>query len=264
MNFIWGAEYSLEKVKDDRPVRLLCSLTIGQPVTSEEVADEVHYRRFKNVIVAVDPTDQEKELPLRRGFPAALLWDLYDEHALGIENDGITLTLPPQSGRVYLYKPSPKDTMPRGNHTLTVKTEPGLGKTRFELDGVPMVTYGGRWTTEYIKGPNYGTFMARFDTPGWHTIKIVDDLRKEMLVANSYQDAYAINETVMPGATAEAPRDPSWLGKFMDPAEPGKIYEGKPYKFIGWEGPVASRKKTIRVHVEGVTQVTARFEQQKR
>jgi hypothetical protein len=264
MNFIWGAGYSLEKVEDDRPVRLLYSLTIGQPVTSEEVADEVHYRRFKNGIIAVNPTDQEKKLSLRGGFPTSLLWDLYDERALSVENDGLSLALAPHSGRVYLYKPSPKDTVPRGEHILTVKTEPGLGKTRFELDGIPMVTYGGRWTTEYIKGPNYGSFIARFDTPGWHTIKIVDDLRKEMLVANSYQDAYAINETVMPGATAEAPRDPSRLGKFMDPSEPGKIYEGKPYNFVGWEGPVRSAKKTIRVHVDGDTQVVARFQQQKK
>jgi hypothetical protein len=262
MNFIWGTGYSLDKVKDDRPVRLLYSITIGQPVTPEEVADEVHFRRFKNGIIAVNPTDQDKRLPLQGGFPTSLLWDLYEESALGIENDGITLTLPPQSGRVYLYKPSPKETMPRGSHILTVKTEPGLGKTRFELDGVPMVTYGGRWTTEYIKGPNYGKFIARFDTPGWHTIKIVDDLRKEMLVANSYQDAYAINETVMPGATAEVPRDPSRLGKLMDPSEPGKVYEGRPYKFIGWEGPVTSAKKTIRVYVEGETEVIAHFEQQ--
>ena len=263
MNFIWGAGYSLEKVKDDRPVRLLYSLTIGQPVTPEEVADEVHYRRFKNGIVAVNPTDQEKKLPLRGEFPTSLLWDLYDEKALSVDNDGISLMLPPQSGRVYLYKPSPKDNMLRGNHVLTVKTEPGLGKTRFELDGVPMVTYGGRWTTEYIKGPNFGSFIARFDTPGWHTIKIVDDTRKEMLVANSYQDAYAINETVMPGATAEAPRDPSRLGKLMDPSEPGKVYEGKPYIFVGWEGPVSGTKRTIRVYVEGETQVLARFEKQK-
>jgi hypothetical protein len=127
-----------------------------------------------------------------------------------------------------------------------------------------MVTYGGRWTTEYIKGPNYGSFIARFDTPGWHTLKIVDDVRKEMLVANSYQDAYAINETAMPGATAEAPRDPSRLGKLMDPSEPGEIYDGKPYKFVGWEGPVKEKKRTIRVYVEGDTQAIARFEQQKK
>jgi len=264
MNFIWGAGYSPEKVKDDRAVRLLYSLTVGQPVSQEEVADEVHYRRFKNGIVAVNPTDQERRLELQGGFPTSLLWDVYDERALDIGKERISLTLPPQSGRVYLYKPSPEGGMERGNHILTVKTEPGLGKTRFELDGLPMVTYGGRWTTEYIKGPNYGSFVARFDAPGWHTLKIVDDVRKEMLVANSYQDAYAINETIMPGATAETPRDPSRLGKFMDPSEPGKIYEGKPYKFVGWEGAVKEKKKTIRVYVEGETQVIARFEQQKK
>jgi hypothetical protein len=84
---------------------LLDSITIGQPVTPEEVMDEVHYRRFKNGIIAVNPTDQEKRLPLRGGFPTSLLWDLYEDSALSVENDGISLTLPPQSGRVYLYKP---------------------------------------------------------------------------------------------------------------------------------------------------------------
>ncbi len=260
MNFIWGAGYSLDKVEDDRPVRTLYSLTLGPPTTQETIADEVHYRVFKNGIVAVNPNGNRKALTIQGALPTSLLWDVYQEKSLACGGGSAVLDLPPQSGRVYLFKPSPEAGTARGEHVLIVKTEPGLGKTRFELDGLPMMTYGGRWTTEYIKGPNYGSFIARFDTPGWHTITIVDEVRKEMLVANSYQDAYGLNETVMPGATAEKPRDPGRLGKLMDPSEPGQVFEGKPYRFIGWEGPAKDKKKTIRVYVDDETRVTARFE----
>jgi len=259
MNFIWGAGYSLAQVKDDGPVRRLYGLTLGAPVSQEAVVDGVHFRRFANGLVAVNPTDREQTLSVQIDAPTSLLWDVYDEKPLSVERDGVRLILPPQSGRVYLNKPSPKDGLSRGDHILTVTTEPGLGKTRFELDGLPMMTYSGRWTTEYVKGPNYGSFSARFAAPGWHTLRIVDDLRKEMLVANTYGDAYAINETSMPGATA-APRDPSRLGKLMDPSEPGKAYEGKPYAFVGWDGAVKGKKKTIRVYIDGEAKIIARFE----
>jgi hypothetical protein len=262
MNFIWGTGYDIAQVKDDRPVRTLYGLTVGQPTAPETEVDDVHYRLFKNGLVTVNPTDAEKRLALPAGLPTPLLWDVYEEKEVGGEGGRITLALPPQSGRVYLFKPSSARDQQHNQNLLTVKTAPSLGKTRFELDGLPMMTYGGRWTTEYIKGPNYGDFIAGFDTPGWHTITIVDDVRKEMLVANSYEDAYALNETKMPGATAAATRDPNRLGKYMDPSEPGRVFEGKPFRFAGWEGPVKSKKKTIRVYVQGKTQVIAAFERQ--
>lgn len=262
MNYIWGAGYDIAKVKDDRAVRTIAGLTVGQPTSPETVVGDVHYRLFRYGLVAVNPTDAEKKLELPGGLPTSLLWDVYDEKEVAGDGDRITLTLPSQSGRVYLFKPSPTKGLDRNQHWLIVKTSPGLGKTRFEMDGLAMMTYGGRWTTEYIKGPNYGNFIAMFDTPGWHTLTVVDEIRKEMLVANSYEDAYALNETKMPGATSQAPRDPDRLGKYMDPSEPGKVFEGKPYRFVGWGGPVKSKKKTIRVYVEGKTEVTAAFERQ--
>lgn len=262
MNFIWGAGYDKAKVGDDGAMRTLNSLTVGQPTGPETVVDDVHYRLFKNGLVAVNPTDAAKNLALPAGLPTKLLWDVYEEKEAGGEGSSITLALPPQSGRVYLYKPSSAPSREHNQHQLIVKTQPSLGKTRFELDGLPMMTYGGRWTTEYIKGPNYGNFVAAFDAPGWHTITIVDDVRKEMLVANSYEDAYALNETKMPGATATATRDPNRLGKYMDPSEPGKVFEGKPFRFTAWDGPVNGKKKTIRVYVEGKTEVVASFERQ--
>ncbi|OGD21397.1 MAG: hypothetical protein A2W03_06565 [Candidatus Aminicenantes bacterium RBG_16_63_16] len=262
MNFIWGAGYDKAKVGDDSAMRTLYSLTVGQPTAPETVVDDVHYRLFKNGLVTVNPTDAEKTLKLPAGLPTPLLWDVYEEKEVGGQGGPITLTLPPQSGRVYLFKPSSARDREHNQHQLIVRTQPSLGKTRFELDGQPMMTYGGRWTTEYIKGPNYGDFIAGFDAPGWHTITLVDEVRKEMLVANSYEDAYALNETKMPGATAGAARAPDRLGKYMDPSEPGKVFEGKPFRFAGWAGPVKGKKKTIRVYVEGKTEVTAKFERE--
>ncbi len=262
MNFIWGAGYDKAKVGDDSAMRTINGLTVGQPTAPEAVDDGVHYRLFKNGLVAVNPTESENTLALPARLPTSFLWDVYDEKEVAGGAEGIVLTLPPQSGRVYLYRPSRTRGLDRNRHVLTVRTAPSLGKTRFELDGLPMMTYGGRWTTEYIKGPNFGNFIARFDQPGWHTVTVVDETRQEMLVANSYQDAYALNETVMPGATSTAPRDPERLGKYMDPSEPGKVFEGKPFKFAGWDGPVKSGKKTVRVYVEGDTEVTAKFERQ--
>ena len=143
-----------------------------------------------------------------------------------------------------------------------VRTAPSLGKTRFELDGMPMMTVRGALDNGiHRRRRNFGNFIARFDQPGWHTVTVIDETRQEMLVANSYQDAYALNETVMPGATSTAPRDPERLGKHMDPSEPGKVSAGKPFKFAGWDGPVKSGK-IVRVYVEGDTEVTARFERQ--
>lgn len=259
MNFIWGAGYSLDKIGDDRPVRRLYGLTLGPPIAPETVAEGVHFRRFLNGLVAVNPTDQERTFSISENLPTSLVWDVYDERSVGVGESGLRLALPAQSGRVYLHKPSPNDGTKRGDHVLTVTTEPGLGKTRFELDGLPMITKSGRWTTEYVKGPDYGSFSARFDAPGWHILKIIDDKRKEMLVANSYEEAYAINETRMPGAAAGT-RDPSRLGRLMDPSEPGKVSEGKPYVFAFWEGAVSGKERTVRVFVEGQTSVTARFE----
>ncbi|OHB75701.1 MAG: hypothetical protein A2Z34_08515 [Planctomycetes bacterium RBG_16_59_8] len=220
----------------------------------------MHYRHFQNGLVALNPTDKEKSISISDGIPTRHLRDIFNEADLTLEKGAVAIPIPPRSGRVYLYKPSAEEGgRAKEPHILTVKTLPDLGKTRFELDGVPMMTYAGRWTTEYVKGTLYGTFTAKFDKPGWHTLKIVDDVKKEMMVANTYEDAYALNETKMPGATAEK-RDPARLGKLMDPSEPTKFYDGKPYRFTGWEGVVASNERTIKVYVDGETTITARFQ----
>lgn len=260
MNFIWGTGYDRNIVKDDSAIRKLFSIRLGRPETVEKEREGVHYRQFQFGLVAVNPTDMEKRLVVADPIPTHRLRDIYNDVDLVVEKGSVAVALPPQSGRVYLYKPAADEGgLAKESHTLVVKTQPGLGKTSFELDGVPMMTYAGHWTTEYVKGESYGTFVARFDKPGWHTLKIVDDIKKEMLVANTYEDAYAINETKMPGATAER-RDPARLGKLMDPSNPAKFYDGKPYRFTGWDGAATSSEKTVKIYVDGEKTIVALFQ----
>ncbi len=265
MNFIWSAGYNKKTVKDDSAIRKLYGLRLGQPVTEEKIVDEIHYRIFKDGLVVVNPTDDSKKLTIKNEIRLPLLWDVFNDDILELKDGSITLDIPAQSGRVYVMKPSLDNGIDRGKYKLTVETEPGLGKTQFKLDGLPMVTYAGRWTTKYVKGPNYGKFYARFDKPGYHEITIVDTTRAEILVANSYEDAYKLNDTKMMGAVSgeKKDRDPNRLGKLMDPSEPGKTYSGKPYKFVGWAGPVKSNEKTVKVYVDKETVVIAKFKRMK-
>jgi hypothetical protein len=87
----------------------------------------------------------------------------------------------------------------------------------------------------------------------------MDTERKELLIANSYEDAYALNETKMPGATETEVRDPSRLGKLMDPSDPVKFATGKPYQFVGWKGAVQSAQRQIRVYVKGEVTIIAEY-----
>lgn len=265
MNFIWNAGGS-PAARKDPSARRLYAVTLGKPTTDETVQNGVHYRRFVNGMVAVNPTTQGQILRMEADFPSKLLHDLYEEKDTPVATKEIGLPLPAQSGRVWLFKPLQEYTHLQQGGTsgavLLVQTEPGLGKTEFSVDGLPMFTYAGRWTTAYEKGENYGNFFITFDKPGWHTVEIRDAVKKELLVANSYEDAYALNETEMPGATAsKVKRDPMRLGKLMDPSNPVQFATGKPYRFSGWEGAVTSPAKKIRIEVKERTVLIARFKQ---
>lgn len=265
MNFIWNAGGS-PAARKDPAARKLYAITLGKPVTDEIVQNGLHYRRFEYGMVAVNPTSQGQILRVEGDLPTSFLHDLYEEKDIPVGAKEIRLTVPAQSGRAWIFKPKQEYTHLQQGGTskavLLVRTEPGLGKTEFRIDGMPMFTYAGRWTTVYEKGENYGNFYVTFDKPGWHTVEIRDAVKKELLVANSYEDAYALNETEMPGATAgKEKRDPARLGKLMDPSDPVRFASGKPYRFSGWEGAVTSQSKTIKVEVRDRTVLIARFQQ---
>jgi hypothetical protein len=266
MNFIWSAGNKPE-IRWDKDARLLYATTLGRPAGGEIVVDGLHYRKFANGIVAVNPTDAAKTLTLEAGLPTTGLRDLYEGRILVAESGRASLPVPPQSGRVWLFTPA-ESLPPFGNWLsgagaaiLEIRTEPGLGKTSFTVDGLPYMTHAGRWTTTYVKGDEYGSFFVTFDGPGVHDIEVRDVVRKSLLVANSYEEAYLLNETEMPGATAgKEKRDPARLGKLMDPSDPVKFSTGEAYRFVGWDGAVKSAKKKIRVEVKGRTVLTARYE----
>ena len=199
-------------------------------------------------------------------FPSKLLHDLYEEKDVPVTTKEIGLPLPAQSGRVWLFKPLQEYTHLQQGGTsgavLLVRTEPGLGKTEFRVDGLPMFTYAGRWTTAYEKGKTTGTSSSPSTSPAGTRSRSGTTVKKELLVANSYEDAYALNETEMPGATAsKVKRDPMRLGKLMDPSNPVQFATGKPYRFAGWEGAVTSPAKKIRIEVKEKTVLVARFKQ---
>lgn len=274
MNFIWSAGNS-EKVRSNKYTRKLYSITLGRPTTVEKTVNEVHYRMFQNGIVAVNPTENERLIRINDDFRVSHLRDLYEETDIEVENGSVSLSIPPEGGRVWIYKPSMEPEIFSGEHKLIVKTDPKLGQTKFEIDGVSAETFAGRWsavyekkdqsgkwTTKYIKKDNFGIFILTFDKPGYHTLEIKDLERKTLLVPTSYKDGYIVFGFEQPFAGAKENKKKIDLSKYanlMDPADPGKFAPLKPYIFKGWDGAVKSKKRKIEVYVKGETEVIAKF-----
>jgi len=151
------------------------------------------------------------------------------------------LTIPPYSGRVYLYAADMSDQLHKPGPRLTVATSPGLGEVRFRVDGFDYWTHCGMWTTEYVMGPNFGRFDIVFDKPGRHVIEVVDIVPADMKTPAGYGSAER-------------------LGQFMDPSQPTRPSGGRKFRFREWTGPVASREPKIEVEVAQDTTVTAVFD----
>lgn len=149
------------------------------------------------------------------------------------------LTIPAYSGRVYLFAPETADDLAMAGPRLTVSTRPALGAVRFRVDGFDYWTYSGRWTTEYVLGPQFGTFEIRFDGPGPHTVAVVDTVPADMNTPSGYGSG-------------------NRLGTFMDPSNPTQPSEGKKFQFRRWEG--YSSDPGITIEVSQDTCVTAQFD----
>ncbi len=265
MNFIWNAGCEPRLISDP-DVKRIYALTIGQPTTEEKIEDEIHYRIFRNGIVAVNPTDQEKYVKIKQEWiPTHSLYDHYHDSYIDLANGEVNLQMPPQSGRVWLFKISPeafqKYSQNKHSYILTVNTEPGLGKTWFEVDGVPFITHCGLRKVEYVKGGNYGCFTVEFDSPGWHVIKVLDEQVHELLVPASYSTAFELNQLDIPGVPDNDKQVPEQLGKLMDPVNPQELPTGKPYLFTEWSGALSNKEKEIKLYVDKNMSVTAQYEQ---
>jgi len=264
MNLIWQA--GNPEVYDNPECSILYQIETGQPQTRERVTDDgVHYRIFANGMVAVNPTSKSATLEVAYAWPTSVLHDLYRDAEVkrkwGKGKKGAAkLRIPKQSGRVYLFEPGPGgSSLEKTKYELTIETRPALGKTRFMVDDIPLWTYSGRWTTEYVMGDNYGTCYINFDEPGVHRIEALDTEKKALLVAGSYVDAYRVDQKMEEDAAELEPSESLRLGALMDPSNPTKFLEGEGYKFAGWEGAVKSKEPVVRIRIGKPTTLVARY-----
>lgn len=259
MNFIWSAG---EKYNKNLDARKLFALTLGQPAADEVVVNRVHYRRFFNGIVAVNPTDQEQTIQSEGSFTTSAVLNVYNDEVIMLKDGKLNLTIPAQSGRVWLYKPISKDYAEETDYRpykLTIKTQPLLGDTWFEVDGIDLVTFAGYWKVEYDKTARFGTVYINFDNPGTHTVKIKNESRREMRIPNSgFGDPYVLNDIVNkkePILTV----DINSISKLVNPANPPQPPK-ETYRFTGWDGATKGKDKEIKVEVNGHTEIIAIYE----
>jgi hypothetical protein len=151
--------------------------------------------------------------------------------------------VPAYSGRVFLYVPPTTDDLVKSGPKLKVATEPRLGEIHFRVDGFDYWTFCGRWGTEYMLGPEFGSFSITFDKPGKHTLEIVDVVPADMKTPAGYNCGER-------------------LGQFMDPSNPTKPSAGQKFRFRGWSEPVATDRPRIEIDVSRDTQINARFDVQ--
>ncbi|MBI2843204.1 MAG: hypothetical protein HYX78_07365 [Armatimonadetes bacterium] len=271
MNMIWQG--GRQVVYDDPELSVLYHIETGQPVTEEKVTSEgLHYRVFKKGVVAVNPTDKEAAVEIKREWPTSLLRDVYSNTALNIQwltakTGVVKLSVPPQSGRVYVFEPSTNPYIRAGlaaqpasaGYTLTIETSPTLAATRFKVDGIPVYTHSGSYTTKYEKGANFGRCSISFEKSGVHTIEVIDLEKKALMVADNYWESYKLDEDAEFEANRAKDGYLPRLGKLMDPADPVKFMEGGGYAFEGWDGAGTGKEKTVTVRVDGPTRLVAKY-----
>ena len=179
----------------------------------------------------------------------------------------VSMRIPAQSGRVFLCEPSDLPFAEPGvtakpsavKYVLNIETKPALGKTRFMVDGIPLMTHAGRWTTKYVRNERYGKCNINFDGPGKHRIEVIDVDKASLLVPGSYLESIRIDEQVEEDAVNLSAGESPRLGKLMDPSNPRKFLEGAGYAFAGWEGDVKGKNPAIEVNIRKPVRLVARY-----
>jgi len=84
-----------------------CGFRLGRPADPDYLTEgEVRYRRYPHGFVACNPTDAEHKVSVE--IPQRKVEDLYEARARTASSGRLEITLPPQSGRVYLYNTAPR------------------------------------------------------------------------------------------------------------------------------------------------------------
>jgi hypothetical protein len=217
-------------IRPEKPVKSLTYYALFRGHTGTVWFDDVSLKE-------IAPDGTEREVLRNGGFE--------EESAQGrwvdVSQTNGQLEVPAFSGRVYLFGSPTDSEVDRPGPCLTVITQPGLGEVRFRVDGFDFWTYSGRWTTEYVLGPDFGKFMVYFDGPGTHQVEVVDVVPADMKTPAGY------------GAGER-------LGQFMDPANPTQPSAGRKYRFRQWSGPVSSTEPAVEVEVQKDTTLMAEFD----
>ncbi len=238
--FVWNGGRPIS----DPDTAILYQIRLGPPLGPEQQETNVYYRFFERGLVALNA---DKQQPGTLTLPIAAPTTLYD---LFPDKSGSThrveagptrqLTIPPYCGRVYLYAAGTGDALSKQGPTLSVTTEPPLGSVRFRVDGFDYWTHSGRWTTEYVQGPQFGKFQITFDGPGSHTIEIVDVIPADMETPAGYGSSQR-------------------LGRFMDPSQPLKPSGGRKFHFREWGGAASGTEHIVTFEVRTNTTLSAKF-----
>ncbi len=242
--FVWNGGRPLS----DPDTAILYQIRLGPPLGPEQQDKGAHYRLFERGLVAVNPNKQQ---PVTLTLPATappILLDLFPaqtgKNAAGRRvqlGPARELTIPAYAGRVYLFAADMGDALAKAGPTLTVTTEPPLGAVRFRVDGFDYWTHSGRWTTEYVQGPDFGRFQITFEQPGPHRVQIVDAIPADMETPAGY-------------GTGKR------LGRFMDPSQPLRPSGGRKFHFRGWGGAATGTDQEVRFEVKENTTLKAKFD----
>jgi Hypothetical glycosyl hydrolase family 15 len=244
--FVWNGGRPLS----DPDTAILYQIRLGPPLGPEQQEQDVHYRLFERGLVAVNPNKKQPgTLTLPASVPS-ILYDLFPARS-GKSDAGRRvelgpsrrLTIPTYAGRVYLYAAGTANALSKEGPTLTVTTEPALGAVRFRVDGFDYWTHSGRWTTEYVKGPEFGRFQITFEQPGPHTVEIMDVVPSDLETPAGY------------GTSRR-------LGRFMDPSQPLHPSAGRKFRFRDWSGAASGADHSVKLEVKNNMILTAKFDVQ--
>jgi hypothetical protein len=225
-------EFASVTVKPEKPIRSLTFNAIFRYRTGTAWFDDL------SLVEGADPATAKERLTNGGFEDTSRAGQIVD-----IATTGGKLVIPAYSGRVFLYASDTSDQLTHPGPTLRVVTHPGLGEVRFRVDGFDYFTRSGMWTTEYVMGPDFGTFSITFDGAGRHTVDIVDVVPSDMKTPAGYGSGER-------------------LGQFMDPSQPTRPSGGRKFHFRAWAGAVTSTEPSVEVDVSRDQTLTAEFDAQ--
>ena len=150
------------------------------------------------------------------------------------------VTIPPYSGRVFLYAAATDKIEGSTGPTLVLTTEPALGEVHFRVDGFDYWTHGARVGSGDVPGTDVGRVVVVFQQSGKHMVELED---------------VSVDGVGKSASGAGAERHAQKTGS-------GPLTEDRPanrLRFKAWRGPMISAERRVEVTVDREVAVTAEF-----